>query len=356
MEGLDLNEIICPVCNHALVGGETCMHCGYDHSCDYEQYPTLCTVSARMPSRAGRRAQWEHEQARIRAERENKALSEQLKRELTLEKGRRAEAERQLKELSEEHEALSAQSRNQETTIVQLQKKTKQLLEQLYDQEAAVGRESKALSEQLKRELTLEKGRRAEAERQLKELSEKHEAISVQSRNQEATIAQLQKKIEQLESERKQTVGQQTVPQAGETKQRRNEVAAEPKLSKVSYAISEPQNAFEAGRMAFQAGDYAKAVNWYQRAVDQGDARAQCDLGYCYYSGRGVSVDERRAAELFRRAAKQGNAEAQYNLGCCYERGIGVLKIPESALNWYYKAAGQRDANAMRAINRLRNR
>ena len=285
MEGLDLNEIICPVCNYALVGGETCMHCGYDRSCDYEQYPTLCTVSAHMPSRAGRRAQWEHEQARIRAERENKALSEQLKRELTL-----------------------------------------------------------------------EKGRRAEAERQLKELSEKHEAISVQSRNQEATIAQLQKKIEQLESERKQTVGQQTVPQAGETKQRRNEVAAEPKLSKVSYAISEPQNAFEAGRMAFQAGDYAKAVNWYQRAVDQGDARAQCDLGYCYYSGRGVSVDERRAAELFRRAAKQGNAEAQYNLGCCYERGIGVLKIPESALNWYYKAAGQRDANAMRAINRLRNR
>ena len=37
--------------------------------------------------------------------------------------------------------------------------------------------------------------------------------------------------------------------------------------------------------------DYAQALAWYRKAVEQGEARAQEDLGDLYYKGRGVPRD-----------------------------------------------------------------
>jgi TPR repeat protein len=38
-------------------------------------------------------------------------------------------------------------------------------------------------------------------------------------------------------------------------------------------------------------------------------------MGLSYAAGRGVSVDNAKAAEWYRKAAEQGDADAQYELG-----------------------------------------
>ena len=41
--------------------------------------------------------------------------------------------------------------------------------------------------------------------------------------------------------------------------------------------------------------DYKQALNWYRKAVEQGNADAQCNLGNCYYNGNGVTKDYSQA-------------------------------------------------------------
>lgn len=61
--------------------------------------------------------------------------------------------------------------------------------------------------------------------------------------------------------------------------------------------------------------DYAEAVKWYRKAAEQGDAAAQCNLGFCYYYGKDVLQNYTEAVKWYRKAAEQGNARAQRILG-----------------------------------------
>ncbi|HHF3870996.1 TPA: tetratricopeptide repeat protein, partial [Haemophilus influenzae] len=70
--------------------------------------------------------------------------------------------------------------------------------------------------------------------------------------------------------------------------------------------------------------DYFKAVNWYRKAAEQGHADAQLNLGYMYEKGRGVKQDDFEAVKWYRQAAEQGHADAQFNLGNMYAKGLGV--------------------------------
>ena len=56
---------------------------------------------------------------------------------------------------------------------------------------------------------------------------------------------------------------------------------------------------------------------WQTRAAS-GDASAQYDLGWCYYSGQDLPRNYTEAVKWTRKAAEQGHAHAQYNLGCFY--------------------------------------
>jgi len=92
--------------------------------------------------------------------------------------------------------------------------------------------------------------------------------------------------------------------------------------------------------------DYAEAARWYRKAAEQGDARAQKDLGHMYFDGRGVPQDYAEAARWYRKAAEQGDARAQYSLGAMYNMGQGVLRDYAEAARWYRKAAEQGDTNS----------
>ena len=80
--------------------------------------------------------------------------------------------------------------------------------------------------------------------------------------------------------------------------------------------------------------------------AEQGDAKAQFNLGYLYYNGEGVTKDFVQAVSWWRKAADQGNAPAQFNLGNSYANGEGVTKDQVEAVSWWRKAAEQGDAKA----------
>ena len=97
--------------------------------------------------------------------------------------------------------------------------------------------------------------------------------------------------------------------------------------------------------------DMREAARIFQKAADQGDAQAQCGLGYGKQRGEGgLKKDDEAAAQLYRRAADQGFAMAQCNLGMCYDKGEGVPQDLAMATRLYRKAADQGFADAQFGI------
>lgn len=88
--------------------------------------------------------------------------------------------------------------------------------------------------------------------------------------------------------------------------------------------------------------DAQQAAQWCQQAADQGFAAAQATLGLMYANGQGVEKDLAQAQALLQQAADQGDAEAQYNLAIMHEQGIptGTSDL-QQAFSWFSKAAEQ---------------
>lgn len=118
--------------------------------------------------------------------------------------------------------------------------------------------------------------------------------------------------------------------------------AAEQENAKAEYNLG---NCYYYG-YGVQYKDYGEAVKWYTKAAEQGYADAQNQLGYCYEFGEGVDTNHKKAVEWYTKAAEQGLPLAQCNLGVCYENGDGVEKNLEEAIKWYTKAANQGHARA----------
>jgi len=101
---------------------------------------------------------------------------------------------------------------------------------------------------------------------------------------------------------------------------------------------NDPEKQNEIGSLYFDAGNYKKAVLWYEKSAQQGNKYAQNTLGYSYYEGYGVEQDYKRAFEWFEKSAKGGWYQAQGWLGYLYLEGIGTQKDDKKAFEWYYKA------------------
>ena len=81
------------------------------------------------------------------------------------------------------------------------------------------------------------------------------------------------------------------------------------------------------------------------KMAENGDAKAQCDLGTCYYYGIGVTQDYREAVKWYRKSAEQDYAPAQNDLANCYYKGYGVEQNSAEADKWWKKAAKQTQDN-----------
>jgi uncharacterized protein len=95
--------------------------------------------------------------------------------------------------------------------------------------------------------------------------------------------------------------------------------------------------------------DYGEAVKWYRMAANQGDVKAQVNLGNMSANGLGVAQDYSDATRWYRLAADQGLASAQFNLGLMYDNGKGVAQDYVLALMWFNLAAGQGNEHAVKA-------
>ena len=69
-----------------------------------------------------------------------------------------------------------------------------------------------------------------------------------------------------------------------------------------------------------------------------------------YQNGYGVKTDSAEAAKWYRRAADQGDYRAQANLGAMYESGHGMAKNKIQAYMWYMLASEAKDAEAARKL------
>ena len=98
---------------------------------------------------------------------------------------------------------------------------------------------------------------------------------------------------------------------------------------------------FEKGEAANQRNDYSEAAEWYLKAAELGHAGAQCNLGWMYENGTGVTRDKNESVKWFKKAAGQGEMNAQFNLGVMYENGDGVPKDLNEARIWFGKAASK---------------
>lgn len=87
--------------------------------------------------------------------------------------------------------------------------------------------------------------------------------------------------------------------------------------------------------------------------AEQGDVKAQYDLGFRFEMGIDVDKNYEKALYWYKKAAEQGLASAQYSLGYLYEEGLGVAQSYEKAHEWYVKANEQGSAEAKSAIGVL---
>ena len=100
----------------------------------------------------------------------------------------------------------------------------------------------------------------------------------------------------------------------------------------LQQAVADPSDDADA---AYEKGDYATAIDTWQRLAEQNDAAAQVNLAKMYKEGLGVPQNYITAFNLYQRAAAAGNAKGQYGLGVMYLNGNGTPKSATRAAEFF---------------------
>jgi uncharacterized protein len=180
---------------------------------------------------------------------------------------------------------------------------------------------------------------------------------------------------------------------------------AAPKLSLPHIKIPFWTDDLKKARGAYQAGNYPKALKYFRRASDDGNAVADWFLGHMYRLGRGVprndamafsyysrvaelydpeETDDKRlaitidamirvadyqqvgvvsagipqntaaaASTYFNMATTYGHPAAQYGLGVMNMKGVGMKQNPQQGLKWLIASARKRHAPAEAFLGEL---
>ncbi len=99
---------------------------------------------------------------------------------------------------------------------------------------------------------------------------------------------------------------------------------------------------------AMREGNYAEAYCVLKPYAEAGDPEAQYNIGWMYLNGYGLMMNDQRALEWWQRASDQGYLDATFSIGMLYSLGEGrVEKDMDKALEYYLKAVedGHEDAN-----------
>lgn len=72
--------------------------------------------------------------------------------------------------------------------------------------------------------------------------------------------------------------------------------------------------------------DFGKALLWYRKSAEQGNARAQNALAAIYAQGKGTAQDYKQANYWYRQSAAQGNAGGLLDLALYYQDGLHLTQ------------------------------
>ena len=99
--------------------------------------------------------------------------------------------------------------------------------------------------------------------------------------------------------------------------------------------------------------DLSKAILWYKRGYEKGDADCACNLATCYYKGKGIEQNIEKAKEIFL-AFSEYNTQNQRNLGVIFYKGTPSCKPnEEEAIYWFTKAANNGDITSMLHLGKI---
>jgi len=113
-----------------------------------------------------------------------------------------------------------------------------------------------------------------------------------------------------------------------------------PKLEKYADR-GDAEAQFRVGEFKQRGGEYAEALQLYQKAAAQGHDRGQFALGWMYANGWGVPKSDAEAVKWFSQGADQGDPVLQAVLGDRYLSGQYIPQSDKEAARWLFRAAFQ---------------
>jgi hypothetical protein len=102
--------------------------------------------------------------------------------------------------------------------------------------------------------------------------------------------------------------------------------------------------------------DDVKAVEYFSRSANAGNAMAQHDLAYMYSVGQGVEKNDQKAFEWMKKSAEQGNSIAQNDLGVMYGDGRGTPPDVVQSYRWISLSARQGNTQAVKDLEYIKGR
>ena len=109
---------------------------------------------------------------------------------------------------------------------------------------------------------------------------------------------------------------------------------------------------------AMRIGDFAEAYCIMRPLAESGDADAQYNICWMYMNGYGLRVNDSLALEWWNKASDQGHVDASFSIGMLYSLGDGdVPKDSKKAIDYYLLAvkAGHEDAITILQSMMMRN-
>ena len=95
--------------------------------------------------------------------------------------------------------------------------------------------------------------------------------------------------------------------------------------------------------------NYVKALEFYHKAAELGDAKSYAEIGNAYEIGRGVERDRKKAKHYYELAAMEGDACSRHNLGAIE----GIAGNTDRALRHYMIAVKYGVSNSLEGIKRM---
>lgn len=119
----------------------------------------------------------------------------------------------------------------------------------------------------------------------------------------------------------------------------------------------EPRACYNLGRIYqnsdFNGKDVAVAAYWYAYGAEHGSVECQCELGKMYEYGEYFEKNYEEAAKWYKIAADKDDAISKTRLASLYECGLGVEQSYKQAIILYREAAYNGNVNAQYALGRL---